>query len=373
MGLEERGIPLSVIDEDVSPLSILAQTTTTVPAEPEFLEPSRPISDYLIDVLGLDPDGTMAGFLSTVVEPLIQITLIILAAWLVLRLVRRLTRRFIARAKRREPSGATDEGPDPFWASRRNKRLEALSAVLYSILALVVWSAAFLVILATTFGVDLTPFLAGAGIIGIALGFGAQDLIKDFVSGVFMLIEDQYGVGDVIDVGDAVGVVEQVSLRTTKLRDVNGTLWHFPNGELRHVGNMSQDWSRALVDIGVGYGSDIDEAAEVMRLAAEDMAGEKEYRGLFLAPPEIWGVESMGPDAVVIRLVIKTVPGQQAAITRELRRRVKLALDRAGIEMPFSQRKMWMGTETQDERVITPPHPTTPSEDKAILEDGDEG
>ena len=309
-------------------------TTTTVPAEVEIVDPSRPISDWLIEVFDLDPDGNLARFLTSLVEPLLQIVVTIVVAWVILKVIRSIGRRFIDRAKL---EAYDEQGEDALHTSRRGQRLEALWAVLTSILGLVVWAGALLVILGTTFGVSLAPFLAGAGIIGIALGFGAQDLIKDFVSGVFMLIEDQYGVGDTIDVGDAIGEVEKITLRTTRLRDVNGTVWYFPNGEIRHVGNQSLGWSRALIDVTVSINSDIDRASEVILAVAEEMAGEPGYERLFLAPPEVLGVENVGVGGVVIRLVVRTASGEQWAISRELRRRMKLALDEAGIEMPLPQ------------------------------------
>jgi small conductance mechanosensitive channel len=325
--------------------STLAQTTTTtVPAGVEVVEPSRPITEFFVDLFGLDPDGTAARIMSSILEPLLQVVLILALAWIFLRLVRRLGIRFVEGAKGRLPASTYG---DSVGVDRRNQRVEALSALLNSVLGLVVWISAFLVILGTTFGINLTPFLAGAGVIGIALGFGAQDLVKDFLSGVFMLIEDQYGVGDVIDVGDATGTVERISLRSTRIRDVTGTVWHFPNGEIRRVGNLSQEWSRVLLDIGVAYGSDIDRASAVIQSVADEMAVEDQYKRLFLAPPEVLGVESVGPEGVVIRLVIKTLPGEQSAISREVRRRVKLALDSAGIDVPLAQRSLWL---RQDDR-----------------------
>lgn len=323
---------------------ILAQTDgTTGTTEPavERVDPSRPLSDWLIDVLDLDPDGSVAGVMSSLVEPLLQVVITVVVAWFTIRILRRAARRFISGAKAKRPDGS-ELGRDAGASGRRNQRLEALSAVLNSIVSAVVWTVALLVVLGTTFGVNIAPFLAGAGIIGIAIGFGAQDLVKDFVSGVFMLVEDQYAVGDVIDVGDATGVVEKISLRTTRLRDVSGTVWHFPNGEIRRVGNLSQEWSRALLDIGIGYGSDIDQASRIIETVAAEMASEPTYSGLFLDAPEVWGVEDMAADSIVIRLVIKTVPGEQWAIGRELRRRIKMAFDEAGIEIPFPQRTVWL-------------------------------
>src|SRR5690606_23478493 len=154
-------------------------------------------------------------------------------------------------------------------------RLVALGTVFSSVVGFVVWTIAVVTILGSTFGVNVGPLIAGAGILGVALGFGAQDLVKDVLSGMFMLVEDQYGGGDVIDVGEATGIVEGLGLRTTRIRDVTGTLWHVPNGEINRVGNMSQQWSRALLDIGVGYTANVDEAAAVIKGVADDMAAEE--------------------------------------------------------------------------------------------------
>lgn len=345
--------------------AILAQTddgttVTTVPGEVAVIEASRPMSDWLIDVFNLDPDGPTAALLSSIVEPVFQIVVTLVIAWIIIRVARRLARGFINRARVR---GAEDGylHRDPGVAGRRNQRLDALGAVLDSILAVMVWFGALVTILAGTFGFNLAPLLAGAGIIGVAIGFGAQDLVRDFVAGMFMLVEDQYAVGDVIDVGDATGEVEKISLRTTRLRDVNGTVWHFPNGEIRRVGNLSQEWSRALLDIGVAYSSDIDEAAQTIQTVAEEMAAEPAYRTRFLAPPEVWGVEDMTADAVVIRLVIKTVPGEQWGIGREVRRRIKLAFDESGIEIPFPQRTIWIRDEEEATQTTSVRHRSAPT------------
>lgn len=330
-----------------------AQTTPETPApEIEVVEPSRPLSDFLIDVLDLDPDSFLVSFLEAIAEPVLQIVVIAVVAGLVLWTVRRIGGRVLDHA-----TGRTKPllGPVPVGRAspRRRQRLEALRTILNSILAVVVWSVALLTVLATTFGINLGPFLAGAGIVGIALGFGAQDLVKDFISGFFMIVEDQYGVGDIADVGEATGVVEGISLRTTRLRDVTGTVWHVPNGEIRRVGNLSQEWSRALLDIGVAYGTDIDGASEVIKRVADEMAGEDPYSELFLADPEVWGVETLGSDSIAIRLVIKTKPGEQWAISRELRRRIKRAFDDSGIEIPFPQRTVWLRRDDDVEEPIT--------------------
>lgn len=310
-------------------------------AQGEVAPPGRPLSEWLVDVVGLDPEGWFARILASTIEPLVQIVLITAAAWVIIRLIRRATRRVLERTSRRDSDGYRDPGV----AGRRYQRIEALSAVFSSMVAVVIWSVAWLVILAATFGVSIAPFLAGAGIVGIALGFGAQDLVKDFVSGIFMLAEDQYAVGDLINVVGAEGRVEKVGLRSTRLRDVNGVVWHIPNGEIRKVGNLSQEWSRVLLDVGIGYSSDIELATSILKRTADEMAEEATYNRLFLSAPEVWGVQDLGADAVVIRLVIQTIPGEQGGIARELRKRIKLAFDSAGIEIPFQQRTLWVRQE----------------------------
>jgi small conductance mechanosensitive channel len=319
----------------------------------ERVEPQRPVTELLEGWFG---DGPVVQLVANSIDVVSQALIIALVAWVASLLVRRVIRRTVRRAGadpadtspararvRRTLSFGDDTGATV--SARRAQRAQALGAMAESISRAAIWSIALVTILGTTFGVNLGPLIAGAGIIGIALGFGAQGLVRDFLSGVSMLAEDQFGVGDTIDVGDATGVVEGVSLRTTRVRDVTGTLWHVPNGEIRRVGNMSQEWSRALLDIGIAYGTDIDAAAEIIGTVATDMAEEPEHRDSFLDAPEVWGVEDLGADSVAIRLVIKTQPGRQWAIARELRRRIKNAFDAAGIEIPFPQRTLWLRTE----------------------------
>lgn len=330
---------------------LLAQetTTTTTPLRDPSAE-QRPLTDFIIDLFDLEPGSLTAGVLGRIIEPLLQVVLIVVVAWLLSRLLRRLVRRIVGRMKSRgglAPFGDTKGG---YVSPRRSQRLDAIGTVMSSAVGFLVWAVALFTILGSTFGLNIGPLLAGAGILGVALGFGAQDLVKDVLSGLFMLAEDQYGVGDVVDAGEATGVVEGISLRTTRIRDVTGTLWHVPNGEIRRIGNMSQEWSRALLDVRVAYRSDVDAAAEVIKAVADEMAAEDAYASLFLAPPEIWGVESLDPDSLSIRLVVKTLPGEQWAISRELRRRIKMALDRADIEIPFPQRTIWLRREGDPER-----------------------
>ncbi|WP_052667858.1 mechanosensitive ion channel family protein [Nitriliruptor alkaliphilus] len=308
---------------------------------------ARSVSEQVAEAM---PNDLLASVVKATLVPALQILLILVLASLVLTFARRVIARTVAHAKdpdatqgplrRRRPA---DEGPS--YAIRRAQRADALGALLTSVVTVVVWVLAGFLVLAEV-GVNLAPLVAGAGVVGLAVGFGAQDLVKDFLSGVFMLAEDQFGVGDIVDVGEAAGVVEGVTLRTTKIRDVEGTLWHVPNGEIRRVGNSSQQWARSLLDIGVAYGTDIDTAIEVIEAVAGAMAEEDGYRDQFLDAPDVWGVQSLGADSVDIRLVIKTEPGAQWAISRELRRRLKAAFDAVGIEIPFPQRTMWVRDET---------------------------
>ena len=192
------------------------------------------------------------------------------------------------------------------------------------------------------FGVSLGPLIAGAGIVGVALGFGAQSLVKDFLSGMFMFIEDQYGVGDVIDVGEASGVVEVVNLRTTRIRDVDGTLWHVPNGEIRRVANKSQEWARTVLDIEVAYDTNITEAMELIKRVADEVWQEAPEDATILEEPELWGIEAFGESAIAIRLAMRVEPSEQWATARLIRRRIKEAFDAEGIEIPFPQRTVWL-------------------------------
>jgi moderate conductance mechanosensitive channel len=316
----------------------------------EGLPDEGPIQDWLEQQLG---DGVLVQLIGGSIDVIARIALILFVGLVLLWLARRGIRRAVARAKE-EPEAPRHgrlrrrvglvSGTPPTTSLRRVQRADALGALASSIINVVVWTIVVVTVLGV-FGINVGPLIAGAGIIGIAIGFGAQDLVKDFLSGVFMLLEDQYGVGDIVDAGEAAGVVEGVTLRSTRIRDVTGTLWHIPNGEIRRIGNMSQEWARALLDIGVAYGTDVDVASEVILRVATQMAHEDDYREVFLDEPEIWGVENLGTDSVDIRLVIKTLPGQQYAIARELRRRIKRAFDTAEVEIPFPQRTVWLRTE----------------------------
>ena len=238
---------------------------------------------------------------------------------------------------------------DVATTTRRVQRAKTMGDLLKSVVTGVLVAIIGTMIL-SEIGVDIAPIIASAGIIGIALGFGAQSLVKDFLSGIFMIVEDQFGVGDVVDVGEATGTVEAVSLRVTRLRDVNGTVWYVPNGEILRVGNMSQNWARAVVDVSVGYGEDLVRVKRVLADVATGLWEDEEFRGLVIEQPEVTGVEMLAPGAVNLRVMVKTAPMEQWPVARELRQRIKARFDHEGIEIPYAQRVIW-----QDDRAHAEP------------------
>jgi moderate conductance mechanosensitive channel len=212
--------------------------------------------------------------------------------------------------------------------------------VLRSITTGVIWAIAAVMVLGEL-GLNLGPLIAGAGIAGVAIGFGAQSLVKDFLAGIFMLVEDQYGVGDIIDAGPATGTVEAITLRMTRLRDIEGTVWHIPNGTILRVGNHSQQWARALLDVEVAYGSDIDRVEAEIKAVADRMWRDPAWQGRLIEEPEVWGVERVEPEVVAVRLVVKTRPGTQFPVVREMRRRLADAFVDAGITLRSPQTDSW--------------------------------
>jgi moderate conductance mechanosensitive channel len=247
----------------------------------------------------------------------------------------------------------TQELRDLAAATRRVQRAKTMGDLLKSVITGVL-IAVFGTMILSQLGVNIAPIIASAGILGIALGFGAQSLVKDFLSGVFMIFEDQYGVGDVIDVGGATGTVEAVSLRVTRLRDLDGTVWYVPNGEILRVGNKSQNWSRAVVDVGVGYDEDLSRARRVLADVAHGLWEDDDFRSVIIEEPEVTGVEALNPDAITLRVLVKTAPMEQWGVARELRQRIKARFDHEGIEIPFPQRVVWHRDGVPHPRVTTP-------------------
>jgi moderate conductance mechanosensitive channel len=296
---------------------------------------ARAVCEQIYDWTGLDWLASGSYFL--LVKP-VRILLIVLGAVLVRFLVHRLISRLTRTAatpgpgiavlrplRSRMPARAQPNGV----AERRGARAEALGSILRSISSAVVFGIAFMLVL-DELGVNLAPILAGAGILGLAIGFGAQNLVRDFLSGLFMLFEDQYGVGDTVGIGDVEGAVEAVGLRITTLRDESGVVWYIRNGEIQKLANKSQGWALVMVDVPVGF-VDVEEASEVLRTAAVEWAESEEWRGDVIEPPEVLGVEEVTTDGAVVRTTVKVPADARWRVARELRRRLTEALAAAGI------------------------------------------
>jgi small-conductance mechanosensitive channel len=249
-------------------------------------------------------------------------------AWLAYRVVRLAAARIEA---------AVDDGDDSI-TTLRERRGKTISQLLRSVGRIAVVVVALLL----TFNVfiDIGPILAGAGILGLAVSFGAQSLVKDVISGFFILFENQFAIGDVVEAAGKSGVVEKMSLRVVVLRDLKGVMHVIPNSEIKVVSNMTRGWSRAVVDVGVAYGEDVDRALAIVRDEAALFSADKDWQTQLDGPVEVPGVEALGDSAVVIRSLIKTQPGSQWNAAREYRRRIKLRFDREHIEIPYPQRKV---------------------------------
>lgn len=274
-------------------------------------------------------------------ETALTVFLIIAIAILIQRIVRRLIKRTVRglqgdRAQRglshlrsRTPKALLNTGENV--TLRRAQRAETIGTLLRSAATLLIFVfAAFAIARQFDLG---TGFIAGAGIATAALGFGAQNVVRDFLAGIFIVVEDQYGVGDVVNVDIASGVVESVSLRTTKIRDISGTLWHIPNGEIQAAGNLSQEWSRAVVDLRLALDTDISTAVRIMKREADELWNDTAYAGIIIQEPEIWGPESVAEDGINIKIMVKTRPLEQWQVARTLLSRTKRALDAAGIQV----------------------------------------
>jgi small conductance mechanosensitive channel len=306
----------------------------------------------LIDACGIDPgtvceavwDATESEGWAKVADWFIgkplTILIILVVAFVVARVARRFVRRGVRRLVMTQRVAGTwalervgfDPTTETITDPRREGRAAAIATVVASSVTVLVWTIATIMILGEM-NVDLAPLIAATGIAGIALGFGAQSLVKDCITGLFMLIEDQYGIGDEVDLGEAVGTVEQITLRTTVLRSPDGTLWHVPNGEVLRVGNRSQLWAVALIDVAVAVDADVEQAGQALQAAATRVAADGAIAPDVLEPPELLGVENITPTGVTLRLRIKTKPGAQYRIQRVLREAIKQTLDAEGIAL----------------------------------------
>ena len=269
------------------------------------------------------------------IDVVVIIVVAILARIILHFVVARVVNRIVSGLKKRQNAVDTVAlQASPLAAVRLVQRTRTLGDVLRNIITVVIVIVATLSIVTT-----VAPNITGAfalitAALGAGLGFGAQSLVKDILNGLFMVAEDQLGVGDVVDTGSATGVVEGVGIRVTMIRDVNGTLWYVRNGEINRVGNMSQGWARVIIDLAIPYDADIEDVQDLMLATATDLASSAKWRASVLEKPEIWGLESISSEALVIRLVIKTRTAAKDDVARELRIRLKRALDDMGVKLP---------------------------------------
>lgn len=263
----------------------------------------------------------------------LRVLLVIVIAAVLRKIVLRAITKLIDRMTRTvESAEGTALGGLLVNVERRRQRSQAIGSVLRSVASFLILGTAALMVL-SAFQINLAPLLASAGVAGVAIGFGARNLVTDFLSGVFMILEDQYGVGDQIDAGVATGEVIEVGLRVTKLRGGDGEIWYVRNGEIKRIGNLSQGWATAGVDVTVKPTEDLNRVKTVLTETAEQMAKEEPWNERLWGPIELLGLDSVLLDSMVIRLSAKTMPGKALSVERELRWRVKLALDAAGIRI----------------------------------------
>ena len=224
------------------------------------------------------------------------------------------------------------------------KRTNTLMGIVRGAGKIIIWII-FLMILLGKFGVNICPILASAGIVGLAVGFGAQELVRDFISGFFILLEDQIRIGDVAIINGTGGVVEKIELRTITLRDFSGVVHIFQNGKINSLSNMTKEWSAMVFDIGVAYKEDVDQVMNIMKDVGAEMQEDNEFKDKILEPIEVVGLDQFGDSALIIKARLKTQPIQQWAVGREYRRRLKIAFDKAHIEIPFPHTTIYWGEE----------------------------
>ena len=311
---------------------------------PFLIAAAPPADDTLADACGATPSwfcetawniterSTLTRAIDWIVaRPLAALLVLVVAAVLV-RWLQRLVSAVVTRAATGETAAALDRlsGANRVLDPRQQARAHTVAAVARAVVAALVWTVAVLTVLAM-FDLDLAPLLASAGIAAVAVGFGAQSLVKDCIAGFFVLLEDQFGVGDEIEVGTVIGTVESVTLRMTQVRGQNGTLWSVPNGAIVTVGNRSRNWSKGFLDVTVRNDTDLDRAVEVVAGAVRDAAADDQLSARFVDAPEVLGVDRVGVDGTAIRVAITTLPGDHARVMRAMRLAIKRRLDEDGI------------------------------------------
>ncbi len=278
--------------------------------------------------IGMDVGGKLLAIVGIVIGAVVL-------SWLLRFAIRRIVRRIVAGAKSNanvDDTRAIDASP--LAQVRVVQRTRTLGTILQNFVNIALAIIALLLIVNVLDQSILGSFALLSAAIGAGLGFGAQNIVKDVLNGIFIVAEDQVGIGDVVDLGLATGIVEYVSVRITHVRDVNGTLWYVRNGEITRIGNMSQGWARVIIDLAVAADSDVGEVEKAMLRAAKELAKDPKWRTRIIENPEVWGLESVSGDALVIRLVMKTRAGSKDDVARELRMRLKTAIDDLGLTLP---------------------------------------
>jgi moderate conductance mechanosensitive channel len=282
--------------------------------------------------------------LSDVVKWLIYDLPVILVIFFVLLIMLRVNRLLFRRLNKLLVSRARKYHDEE--SNESEKRINTLTGILKGLGRIFIWMIFGMIIL-RRLGLDIAPLLAGAGILGLAVGFGAQELVRDFISGFFILLENQIREGDVVRINGTAGLVERIELRTTTLRDVDGIVHIFQNGKINDISNLTKEWSAISFDIGVAYKENTDRVMEVMKEVGGLVSNDSNFSDMILEPIEVMGLDNFGDSAIIIKARIKTKPGSQWVVGREYRRRLKEAFDREGIEIPFPHITLFWGTDSQ--------------------------
>lgn len=302
------------------------------------------VCPLLWDVTGNNAISTMGD---TVIKHALSVILIVVALLIVRAIINRAISKVVTgvtNAKKRKFLSTLqmrDETRSKIIGDRRKQRADTLTRILRYANSIFIFSIMFILLLGE-FGINLAPFLASAGIVGLALGFGAQNLVRDYLSGICILLEDQYGVGDWVDVGEVSGTVEDMGLRVTTLRDMNGAIWYVPNGEILRVGNSSQSWAEILLDIPLSPNTDVEAASEAVLRASQAVAADDEWKNAIVGPPSLMGVSQMSIDELSIRVGLQSTSELQWAVQRELRRRISAELRSAGLSENLTTNRVFV-------------------------------
>ncbi|MDR7302073.1 mechanosensitive ion channel family protein [Haloactinomyces albus] len=301
----------------------------TAAGDSEVLAQAGPVVAWFTE----NSSALVSGLLNILIILVLALVLRAVAGRLITHAVKRMVGSHQRLNRATSKIGGREEASD-HADERQAQRADTIGSVLRSVATAVIFGVAFVMILGE-FGINLAPIIASAGVLGLAIGFGAQSLVKDFLAGMFMMIEDQYGVGDVIDAGDAVGTVEDVSLRITKIRDLNGGLWYVRNGEIMRVCNFNQDWANAVVELPLDYSVDVAHAERVIEASINDFAADPQYKSKILESPDLNGVVGIGNGSVTVRIIVKTKPGEQWALGNALRAHLKNSFDVHGVAVAY--------------------------------------